>query len=72
MTKSLNLFSANSSLNQNYRSRLMNRRIVLESIFVSRAKGLDQLPFLADFTLPSVVFGPVDFSQGRQRWIATA
>jgi hypothetical protein len=37
-----------------------------------RAISLDQLPFIADLALPSGVFGPVERSQGRQRWIATA
>jgi hypothetical protein len=71
MAKSLISFRANSSLNQSQRILLMKRRIALESIFIS-AKGLDHLPFFADSALPSGVFGPVERSQGRHRWIATA
>jgi hypothetical protein len=36
------------------------------------ARLLDHLPFSADLAMPSAVFGPVERSQGRQRWIATA
>ena len=38
--------------------------------FINHAKGLDQSPFFAEVAFPTGVLGPVEWSQGRQSWIA--